>query len=1000
LVSATAPAGSSASGDSSLAHPRARVDLGQYLTKVGRRVLWFKLLRGAAFATGACLCLLLLSALFAGPSLSLFRAGLVWGAVLLGAALAAVVGVGSLDDLSGPRRARLLWPYHPDLSARARSAAELARAPNGSPELIASLARRVTDELASMPLSRVVPAPRHFAAAFSLASLLGLASGVLLTQRDDATAGLYALLHPGAHDEQGSLVGLWVSGLRAHVTYPASYGRRADDIARLRSLAVPEGALLELSLSPRFSVERAVLKLGERTLPWTRRDDGSFALTLTAEESARMELKARVGGAWVTDPELRELSVENDAAPVVELVTPLSDQQAELDQHVPFVFRARDDHGLDGIDLVVQLGPNRERRLRVSSFAQQSTTRRSEGSTEVVPAAFGARAGQTIAVWLEARDRDSFGGANIGRSPVRTIHVGESADGKGPEVGLLLAARDRGLDALAERLESPRQASLARGASARSDGGDERARKLAKSTRELIQALSALANGYDSHSPSANENLVRDMSRRVTRLLRDEAAASESSALARIDRSAIVELEEDVLWLSDLIGRAKLEAAEGALSRLAATRARMRKLLAQLKESDDPAQRAELLAEIARARVEMSEIGERLAEAEADVPGDFVNYDALKRETAQDPLEQLEQALAKGDMDAAERALGLLDERMASLESGLQGGEDAFRSARFSPRNAALDKARGEVRELQHSQEQLAKDSDRLATKARGRGAEERAVEAANNKLAAASEALEKRTRELEAGRVQPAVGETQRTAAQRLRDAHDALKQGETAEARSMADRAASDLEALATEMRLDARMFPGRDGARSSAARQAEELARDVARFAQEVESSAPREPDQLSGDEREALRKQAPAQRNLGERAGKLAENARDDGPAGVPGGLERATQSMRSAENALERGELGKARAEQREALDRLRDVSQQLDQQAQASQGERGKSEGNGSPSGEHNEKVAIPGGEGDSRRSELRRRVLDARRAPTPDSFERSVERYYQEILR
>jgi hypothetical protein len=977
--------------DSQRALVSASRALAQYLTRVGRRVLWFKLARGLALSASACLALLLLSALCAGPSLSWFGAGMMWGAVLLGAALAAAVGIGSLDDLSGARRAKLLRPYHPSLAARARSAAELSRTPNGSPELIASLARGVTEELASMPLSSVVPAPRHFGTTFSAASVLALGCAVLLSSRDDAAAGLYALLHPGARDEQGSLVGLWVSSLRAHVSYPASYARRPDDIAKLRSLAVPEGALLELSLVPRFAIERAVLKLGERTLPWTRRDDGSYALSLTAEESGRMELRARVGGAWVSDPEARELQVENDGAPAVELVTPVADQQADVDQHVPFVFRARDDHGLDGIDLVVQLGPNRERRLRIASFPQQSTTLRNEGSTDVVPAVFGARPGQTIAVWLEARDRDSFGGANVGRSPVRTIRVGESEEGKGPEVELLMAARDRALDALADRLELPPR-----------QGGEEsgRARKLAKSMRELIQALSALASGYGGAPASPSENLVRDMSRRITRLLREENATSELAAQTRLDRNAITELEEDALWLSDLIGRAKLDAAEGALSRLAATRARMRKLLAQLKESDDPAQRAELLAEIARARAEMSEISERLSEAEADVPSDFVNYDALQRETAQDPLEQLEQALAKGDMEAAERALGLLDERMASLENGLSGGEDAFRSARFSPRNAALDKARSEVRELQQSQEQLAKESDRVASRARGRGAEERAIEQENQRLSQQSEALEKRTRELQAGRMQPAVGETQRTAAQRLRDARDALKQGQTGEARSMAERAASDLEALSTEMRLDARMFPGRDGSRMGAAREAEELARDVAKFAADVESHAPREPEQLAGDEREALRKQAPAQRNLGERAGKLAEGARADGPAGVPSGLDRAGQSMRAAESALERGDLPRARQEQREALERLRDVSQQLEQQQQASQGERGGREGEGSAQNERDEKVTIPGGEGDSRRSELRRRVLDARRAPTPDTYERSVERYYQEILR
>ncbi|MDB4974039.1 MAG: domain protein putative component of TonB system [Myxococcaceae bacterium] len=977
--------------DSQRALVSASRALTRHLSRVGRRVLWFKLLRGAAFAVGASCTALLLFALLSGPSLSVFGATLVWAGLLLCTALAGAVGVGSLDDLSGARRAKLIRANHPALAARARSAAELASAPNGSPELIASLTQAVSDELAGMPLSQVVPAPRHFGASFSGASALALGCALLLVGRDDAAVGLYALLHPGAHDEQGSLVGLWVSELRAHVTYPSAFGRDEDNLKDLRSLAVPEGALLELVLIPRFSVERAVLKLGERTLPWTRRDDGSFALSITAEESGRLDLRARVSSAWISDPTARQLDVENDAAPVVDLLTPASDQNAELDQHVPFVYRARDDHGLDGVDLVVQLGPNRERRLRLSSYARQVTRLQADGNTEVVPAGFGARPGQTLAVWIEARDRDSFGGANIGRSPVRTIRVGESNDEKGPELALLIAARDRALDALADRLEAV--------LGDESDGA--RTRKLAKSMRELVHALSALADGYDATERSPNESLVRDMNRRITRLLREESAANDASSYAKLDRNVVSELEEDTLWLADLIGRDKLQAAEGALSRLASTRARMRKLLEQLKQSDDPAQRAELLAEIARARAEMSEVAGRLDDAQADVPSDFVNYDALKRETAQDPLEQLEEALAKGDMEAAEKALATLDERMASLENGLQTGGDAFRSERFGKRNAQLDKARGEVRELEQTQAQLAKESDRVAEKARGRGAEEKAFEAESQRLAQQSEALEKRTRELEAGRTQPAVAETQRTAAQRLRDAHDALKQGEANEARSMAERAASDLDELATEMRLDARMFPGRDGSRLTAAKKAEELARDVARFAQEMQGNAPREPDQLSGDERESLKKQAPSQGKLGERAGKLAESSRSDGPSGMPGGLERATQAMRAAENALEHGDLGKARAQQREALERLRDVSQQLEQQAKASQGEPGKDEGSeGSARNSADEKVTIPGGEGDTRRSELRRRVLDARRAPTPDSFERSVERYYQEILR
>lgn len=215
------------------------------------------------------------------------------------------------------------------------------------------------------------------------------------------------------------------------------------------------------------------------------------------------------------------------------------------------------------------------------------------------------------------------------------------------------------------------------------------------------------------------------------------------------------------------------------------------------------------------------------------------------------------------------------------------------------------------------------------------------------------------------------------------------------------MAERAASDLQSLAAEMKLDARMFPGHDNSRPSAARKADELAREVSKLAREIDQNLPQEPDALSPEEQEALQRQAPGQKQLGERAGKLAEASREEGPAGMPDGLERAAQSMKEAEDALQQGDLGKARRQQREALDRLRDVARQIDQQQRASRG--GRSRGEGRSDGREtrsDEKVAIPENEGDSRRGELRRRVLDARRATTPESYERSVERYYQEILR
>ena len=69
-------------------------------------MLWFKLVRGGAFALGAGLTALLVSTLLAGPSLGWLGASLTWGGLAMAITLAFVVGVGRLDELKGDRRSR------------------------------------------------------------------------------------------------------------------------------------------------------------------------------------------------------------------------------------------------------------------------------------------------------------------------------------------------------------------------------------------------------------------------------------------------------------------------------------------------------------------------------------------------------------------------------------------------------------------------------------------------------------------------------------------------------------------------------------------------------------------------------------------------------------------------------------------------------------------------------------------------------------------------------
>jgi hypothetical protein len=425
----------------------------------------------------------------------------------------------------------------------------------------------------------------------------------------------------------------------------------------------------------------------------------------------------------------------------------------------------------------------------------------------------------------------------------------------------------------------------------------------------------------------------------------------------------------------------------------------MRELLEQLKRTSDPARKAELMAEIARARAELAELAKKLSQAQNDVPSDFVNYEALAEQASQDPLADLERALESGDMEAAERALAELDEQLAGLEDGVSSGGEAYADARFSPRSAAARKAQSEIRELSRAQKQLSNETGRVADSARARGAEDEAFKEQADSLAHEAEALEKRTRGLEAGRMQPAVSEAQAAAAQRLRDARDSLRRGDADEAKQMAERAADDLGALASEMSLDARMHSGADGSRSDAAKKAQQLSRDAAKFSEAVKKIAPGEPEDLSSKEQADLRGQAPQQKALGEAADKVGREL-EDAPPSVSQGLSRARESMQRAADALEEGDVREAEAHQRDALDQLGELNEELSRSQKASSRGKHSREGDGGEHMSSDEHVTIPTNGDDPRRRDLRRRVLDARRARTPTPYSRAVDRYYQEILR
>jgi hypothetical protein len=974
--------------------PGLHVALSRHLVRIARRALLWRATRALSLAAATLSFLLLSAAWLCGPSLSTVAAVSVW-LLLPSSALAAFgFALGSTKQLHGSARARLLEPFDASLARRVQSAAELVRAPNGSPALIHALATSVGAELEALPLGRAIAKPKGWGELTLGGVLVALLAALLLMRSEDAQSGLYAILHPGLADASGAPVGLWIEQLQVDVQTPQYLGSEESHLDHPQQIEVPAGSRISLRLRARLAASRVVMALGDRTLPFTRVDPKTYVLDLTAETSGVMNLRARVQDEWVTDPASPKLHVIADAAPVVMLDAPTDDRNADVTEPVPFVYRVRDDHGLAEVDLVVQLAPRRERRIAVTRSDQEGQKDFAD-STHVTPADFGVQAGASFNVWIEARDRDAFKGPNVGRSPIRRITVSSISNPRGAPIALVTEARDHALDTLGKRLETDvpeKQSEVA-----------QRAKQLSSEARPLVKNLETLASAYaKSTGDQSTADTLRDMVRRFSRLGREERDAAEHSdkrAWNKTHEALVSELEDDVVWLTDLIGRARLADAQHVLGQLESTRARMRALLDELKNSSDPARKQELLNEIERARAELRELSQRLLQAQGDVPSDFVNYDALAEHAAENPLDAMQRALESGDMAAAERALADLDSQLEGLRGGLGEGQQAFANARISPRQRALSEARSEIDQLTRAQQSLANETARAA-QGQSQGNTDSAFREAADKLAEQAEALEQRSRELKAGRSQPQLAEAQSSAAQRLRDARDALKRGDAAEARAMARRAAGDLRDISAEMSLDARMYPGPDGSRMTAAREASSLAKDTRSFAEDVEENLPAPSDETSPEQARALQDNAGSQKQLGQETRRVAHDLDQSAPPGLRDGLERVQKSMRGAAEAMEQGDSRETQGHQRDALDRLTELSERLREEQEALGGQARASDGEGDGRQRDEEKVTIPGQSDDPRRTDLRRRVLDARRARSPESYEKAIERYYQEILR
>jgi len=928
-----------------------------------------------------------------GPMTPLAWLCIGWG-VVFGMTTAGVAwSIQPLLKLRGHGALGLVAAEQPSLLSPLQSAYELQAERAFSRELVVAQRVRLLRALDASPARKFIP--WRWLVQPALAATLSLAVFAWWSlDFDRAAAGRYALLHAQTGEIEGTRTSHVVARTDAELLFPDYMERGNARIEDADRLVVPRGTAVEYTITPIGDAARVVVELPGRHVQADRVGD-QFVASFVADTDGPLEIYVEsTGGERRVDYRPRSIQVQLDEPPQVSIIAPKEDLVVEARQPILLQHNATDDYGVQELTLIIKL-PSGEHLRRPVLTPSEDMQLEIFGETVLHLEEFSLAPADAVTVWLEAKDANRVDGPGIGRSDARTLTLASEITRRRDRIVELEKLLDSLLTTLAVRLEEPLPKGL-----------KEALRRRNASIVPYNGVMSLLADVGDHRGPRTIP-LLLDMRKRLRRAHEREAMAYRSGVQPRVrsryDRAIVTELENDTLLVADLISEARLNDAAEIAREMQQLRSEIASLIGELRRGQTPELQRALAAAMDRAERRLEALRQQLREAMRYVPGEFVNRQSQQASKSTDALQSVREALASGDLDAAEAALMKLDQTIEAMTQALAQSEDSLVEARFGPRERALMKATDTIRDLEIEQQ-------RMADKARQVG--EKAVETAAGDKSLASEIrseLEKiaeEVSELLGGVNEDALGPYESSlkgrAGERLNDFEKALEGGDIGEALSMANRLAQAASALAKDLELSAMMFRGQGGQTADAAAQARQAAARTQDLRDAAQGAVPDIAGALTDRQRQQLGKQAEQQGKAREATHQLARRLREE-VGGVPVSEEAAEQleaierPMQRATRALEEGNPLEANKQQEAAADQLRRLREHLESQRTSPGGGGGSERSKGARA---NERVEIPTHRSKADELAWRRRVLDAMNGAPPQGYQQAVDDYYERLLR
>jgi hypothetical protein len=990
-----------------------------------RRALWSQ---GALLGFAATLPLFLFGALLTTRLLWPGRV-LLLGALPAGLFVALYCGVVLWRERAGnkSRTALLVSNAMPELGLDVLAAVELSKAlgqrNDFSPELARAFLKQLEQRTATAnPLNAVDRSPvRRAGVVLGVSLVLCAALGV--TQRSRLVAGLQ---HAFSRAPKAALVREPITGdVELTYRYPAYTGLTPRTVSGTNGeVSAPAGTEVNLKTRADRDIEAAAVDVDGHQVPLSlkgRRDlEGSFIIERTGHYHF-LFLDGRTIEAEGPDVAVR---AEADAPPAVHLSSPPDELEVDNDkQVVTLKYEASDDYGLSALELSYRVPGQQE--VSVPLQHDDGRTTHGEyawdiGTLHLVP-------GQRVQYNLKATDNDEVSGKKSGVSRTQTLKLYSASEHRREALKKAEELWERLLLHLADRMESndrqpDKTPEMAAGNTAYDAQGNQLAldathlaMELSKERDAPLELIAGLTNtGTQLQRDVSQTTLARQL---YLRMAKSPQLKSFSMRLSSAASAEIKTTEQGVLYLESLLDRVKMKDLKELAEQLKKDRRELAELLEKVKSSTDEKDKQKLLDQIAALRERMEQLSQRMAELAGGIRDEFMNSDALK-EMAQDStpnqLDDIEKLVREGKLDEAMSKLQEMSMQMDEMLSELDEAAEASDENADPELAKKFESFQRELDAVTKEQEQLADRTKAMRDKSRSAMKEQlqRRGEEVKQRVLEQAQALRQSLQALDADNMSSRAEKPREASLQDISHLEAALK----ADDFDLAAEAARDLEAQTHELyeqgdsqRRQDEMFGNPPEVRRKSREQADRLKADHQRadnISRQLDNLFPQSSQQLSESDKQQLEAQEQSQRGLQKRAESLQQQMDDiqqRAPVFDPeteGQLDRARQGMEQASQRLKGREPGRGYSEQQGALEALRGLQQQMQQQGGKGGRKLPMPIGRRNLSSQKHEKVEIPDEDPSRAPRELRKDVMDAMKQGAPERYKEQVKRYYEELVK